>query len=72
MKMKQEFITAIEAAAEKLKQDLLQDAHTDWATNYNRMDLNPTQAKDLAAKYVHNFMLQSLYLQSSKNLNNGY
>lgn len=66
--MRQEFITAIEAAAEKLKQDLLQDAHTDWATSYSHLDLTPTQAKELADRYVLNFMQQTLYLQSSKNL----
>lgn len=66
--MRQEFLTAIEAAAEKLKQDLLKDAHTDWAESYSRMDLTPTQAKELAEKYVNNHLLSVLYLQSSKNL----
>ncbi len=66
--MKQEFITAIEAAAEDLKNKLLQDAHTDWAQTYSRMNLTPTQAQELAAKYLLNFMTQELYLHSSKNL----
>lgn len=66
--MKQEFIEAIEFATEQLKNKLLQDAHTDWTQTYSRMDLTPTQAKELAAKYLLNFMAQELYLHLSKNL----
>lgn len=66
--MKQEFTDAIKLVAEEFKNKLLQDAHTDWAQTYSRMNLTPAQAKELAAKYLLNFMAQELYLHSSKNL----
>jgi len=66
--MKQEFITAIEEAAEKLKQQLLQDARADWAATYSRLDLTPTEAQELAVRYVNNHLQSVLYLNSSKNL----
>jgi len=66
--MKEEFVTAINLAAEKLKNKLLQDANTDWALTYSRIEMTPTEAKELAARYVNNYMLQELYLNSSKNL----
>jgi len=66
--MREEFIKAIELAAEKLHNSLLQQAHVDWAQSYSRIEMNPTEAKELAARYINNFMAQENYLFTSKNL----
>lgn len=66
--MKEEFIKAIEAAAEKLKTNLIQDANTDWIESYSRLDLTPTQAKELADRCVLAYLAQCIYLQTSKNI----
>lgn len=66
--MKQEFINAIELAAEKIKNTLLQHAHVDWEQSYSRLDLTPTEAKEMAARYIQNFLASELYLLTSKNI----
>lgn len=67
--MLNEFMAEIETAAETLKKGLIQDAHADFIAHYNNSELNSTQSKEIARKYVLFYLSQELYLKNSKQLN---
>ena len=62
------FMAEIEAAAEKLKTGLIQDAHADFVKTYNNSALTPTDAKRIAEKYTNMYLAQELQLRLNKSL----
>jgi len=62
------FMAEIEAAAEKLKTGLIQDAHADFVQTYNNSALTPTDAKRIAEKYTNMYLSQELQLRLNKSL----
>lgn len=68
--MKEEFLNAIESEVNKLREQIKQAAAIDWAETYSRIDMTPTQAHNMAKRYIKHHMIQELYLHSSKTLIN--
>jgi len=62
------FMAEIEAAAEKLKTGLIQEAHADFIQTYNNSALTPTDVKRIAQKYTTMYLSQELHLNLNKSL----
>ena len=68
--MREEFLNAIESEVNKLREQIKQAAAMDWAETYSRIDMTPTEAADMAKRYIKHHMIQELYLNSAKTLIN--
>lgn len=67
--MEKEFMTAIEAAAERLKLRLISEAAADFRQHHKKdTSLTPTGAQKLAEKYILMFLGQEISFRTTNNL----
>lgn len=66
--MEQLFLSEIKTLTEKLKTNIEQDAHADFIKIYKERNLNPTQVKQLAKKYLTFYLSQELTINLTNQL----